>query len=188
MAYWFLNEVQAAALIPVVSGRVVHDLGAGDLSFAHQLLDLGAARVVAIDKEPKPRRRHDLGIEYYQSYFADYPGTMDVAIVSWPSTNCRGLGTICRRATSIVYLGSNVDGSACGDFELFRGLIKREVVTYVPNRRNTLICYGGPSPTPRPLHGEEIAALLTLKREPIVSFEEAESSLELIPYQVPASY
>jgi len=176
VAYWCLNEVQAEALRAIVTGNVVHDLGAGDLSLAEQLLDFGATQVIAIEKEPPPRKHSD-NITYFKGYFKDYYSPIDIALLSWPPNYCIGLPRLVKRARIAIYLGKNTDGTACGSPELFGHLLNREISVYLPDRHNTLICYEGPVTTRRKPRGEEVAAISCGRADPVLLFEEVEGSL-----------
>lgn len=52
---WDLSEGQLAVIAEHVRGRRVADYGASNLEKAHQLAQLGAAEVIAVDKERSPR-------------------------------------------------------------------------------------------------------------------------------------
>lgn len=173
MSYWCLNKAQAEALRSVVTGVVVHDLGAGDLSLAEQVLDLGALQVVAIDKEPLPRV-HSSGITYHRGYFEQYYEPIDVALISWPPQYCIGLPNLIKRARVVIYFGKNTDGTACGNSELFGHLLTRELSVYLPDRHNTMICYGRVTTEIRKPRGEEVAAISCCRAAPVLRFEEVE--------------
>lgn len=90
-------------------------------------------------------------------------------------------------AETVIYLGCNTSGSACGDRSLFSHLRERRILAHVPSRRNTLTIYGSPGPL-RPLTGEEWGAL----GGRVVSFEEAETqaarvSLNTTLHEIPTS-
>ena len=182
MPFGHLTPPMLVALRPLVAGRIVHDLGAGDLGLARALRGLGASRVVAIDKAygspESPLARDALGgtagIELVRAYFRDFSDPVDVAFVSWPVNWPTGLAGILERSRVVLYLGKNTDGSACGTPEVFARLASREVLAHVPHRRNTLVAYG-PVRTARPLLGEELAAL-SFAPEREISYEEAEAS------------
>jgi hypothetical protein len=176
VSYWCLNEMQAGALKSIVTGLIVHDLGAGDLSLAEHLIDFGALHVVAIDKEPLPRM-HSSRITYSRGYFEQYYDPIDVAVVSWPPTYCIGLPSLVKRARVVVYIGKNTDGTACGSSELFGHLLTRELSVYLPDRHNTLICYGNPTSEIRKPQGEELAAISCCRAAPVLHFEEVEGCL-----------
>lgn len=160
-----LSPAQRAVVARHVSGRRVHDLGAGDCSLSVELIGLGAMEVVAIDKEAMPRV--DIPeLRQVRSKFLDVAAALvekpaEVAFVSWPvNNNVPGLVTILSEAEKVIYVGKNTDGSACGWPGLFKiALVTREILDHVPERRNTLIVYGGFSEGDRPLVSEEIAAL-----------------------------
>ena len=151
---------QREAIRGVVRGREVHDLGAGDLMLSHELLRMGASKVVAIDKEAPRSLKGDSRIQVIEGYFHAYKGDIDVAFMSWPQNyNDEGILRLIERAGTVVYLGKNTDGSACGSLRMFEHLVGRELLAHVPDRANTLIVYGKPLEEPREPVGEEMAAL-----------------------------
>lgn len=153
-----LTNKMAEQLGSVVQGRTVWDLGAGYLGYSSRLLDLGAHKVIAVEKEdldvavPK-------GVELRRNYFTDVaPEPIEVAFLSWPQNNrLWGLIGLLERAERVVYLGSNTSGSACGPRDLWDHLTFRTIEAYIPTQRNTFIVYGSPSGR-RALRGEELGA------------------------------
>jgi hypothetical protein len=160
MPYGTLNAAQEECLKHLVAGKVVYDLGAGDLVLAHKLLELGAAKVVAIEKELFFVDNVAPEIEVRRQYFQHMNEDIDIAFVSWPANYDNGLLPILKRTKTIIYLGKNTDGSMCGTPALFQYLITRKIEEHVPSRPNTLICYSEQLDKPR-WHGvqEEEAAL-----------------------------
>lgn len=149
-----LNAAQADALCPHVLGRHVHDLGAGkELALTSRLLALGARYVTAVDHAfPDTVSPYGFPLHLVSAYFHDYTPAepLEVALVSWPSYLfldppaphiLYGLVKLCAASPVVVYLGSNF-GTVCGNLELWRHLATREVLTHVPDPRNTLIVYG----------------------------------------------
>lgn len=159
MPYGRLNHAQRTALAKYVRGKFVHDLGAGDLGLSHQLVELGAPKVYAIDKADKSSHFRSGRIHYKQAYFRDVTSRMDTAFVSWPANYNTELVPILGLATTIIYLGSNCDGSACGTPELFRLLVRRELLAYEPDPENSLVIVGKPLDVMRTPTGEELAGL-----------------------------
>jgi hypothetical protein len=159
MPFGKLNQAQRRTLEAVIKGRLVTDLGAGDCRLAYELLKLGALEVVALDKEPI-EAREPLRVTFVRSYFVDYHKDIGVAFMSWPPNwMCPGLVNLLARAPYVVYLGKNTDGDACGFPKMFEYLLTREVISYVPDKPNTLIVYG-PKASVRAPTGEEHAGLL----------------------------
>jgi hypothetical protein len=153
-----LSPSQLEALQPFVEGRIVHDIGAGDLCLAQSLCVAGARKVVAIDKVtmPRPPNEHIVPVV---SYFARFKDPIETAFVSWPvNWPEAGLLDLVSNSDRVIYLGTNTDGTACGDPILFHHLSQREVLAHVPEFRNTLIVYG-PCTETRDLLPEEKAAL-----------------------------
>ncbi len=173
MPYGLLNPAQRAAVARHVRGKVVHDLGAGDLGLSRELLRFGAAKVYAVDRAPKPplspwpKRLH-----YMQSYFHDVFDRMDVIFASWPVNHEANLLPHLLAAGTIIYLGCNTGGSACGTPGLFEVLVRRELLDYIPDRHNSLVVVGRYLDGPREPTGEEYAGL-TIDTK-YMSFAEAE--------------
>lgn len=173
MPHGKLTSDQRVVLGQHVRGKIVHDLGAGDLTLSHELLALGAAEVYAIDKEPLrgvvlPRRLH-----FKQDYFHNITSRMHTVFLSWPVNYDANLLPHVRQADTIIYLGKNTDGSACGTPGLFGEMARRELLAYEPHVLNCLIIVGqvvgagARKPT-----GEELAGLSTVTK--YYSFEQAE--------------
>lgn len=164
-----LSSDQAARVERTVRGRVVHDLGAGNLGFALTALRLGAARVVAVDTERFPRvavpgntlELHEQTFERYlhEQVARDARFQLDVVALVWPVNHpLPGIVPLVRRARTVVYLGKNTDGWACGGRDLWRELTHRQVSAHVPDPANDLIIYGPAAALPRPLLPEERGA------------------------------
>lgn len=158
-----LSVEQCSVLTQYLKGRVVHDLGAGDLTLAGGLLELGARHIVAVDADyrwhkPPVSIQVTLVGAYFDAYVATEP-EIDVAFVSWPEQYAiQGLRSLVQRAKTVIYLGSNFDGTVCGSFDLWTHLRLRQVLATEPDRKNTLIVYGELGPR-RPLLPEEYSAL-----------------------------
>lgn len=164
---------QRTALREAVAGRLVHDLGAGDLKLSSKVLQLGAAHVVAVDKEDCPRRVPH-GITYRKCLFKDFQDPIDVAFLAWPDNHNTGVTPLVMRARRVVYLGKNTDGTMCGTGDLFIALLRRALLAYVPHRANTLIVCGDFLPAPREPTGEEAAGLSIMREDRIWTYEQAE--------------
>jgi hypothetical protein len=119
----------------------VHDLGAGDLTLAHDLIQCGASSVIAVDKQPMPSPQVP-NIERVVSYFHEYAQPVDIAFMSWPVNWSVGLTPIARRSRLVVYLGTNMGGSACGYQDLWWHLRSREVLAHVFDPTGSFIVYG----------------------------------------------
>jgi hypothetical protein len=117
----------------VVAGKTVLDLGCGTGFVANQLREAGATSVLEVDQhETAPISRN----------IEDGPGKLryDVAMISWPTRHWpieteRWL----QRAPTVMYLGSNVNGTTCGSEALFFYLRRRHLHAYVPHPRNSLV-------------------------------------------------
>lgn len=142
MDWGSLNKEQAKAIRPHVKGKTVWDLGAGDLTLSYQLLKLGAEKVVAVEKEETHPSRSQ-AVEVQRKYFEQVLETPEVVFVSWPA-NRRDVGLLrlVQNARTVIYLGCNTDYTCCGDRSFFTELSQREVLAYVPERRNSLLVVG----------------------------------------------
>jgi len=172
-----VTDHMSQTLREYVEGKEVWDFGAGDLLHAKRLLRLGAKHVFAVDKEGQPHSRYrGWPITPVKSYYVDVeppPSGFPVAWVSWPTNHTLvGLVPLLERAETVIYLGSNTDGAACGWPGLFNHLHFREVLAHIPHRRNSLIVYGRQlsEAERRPLLGEEAAALGGV----LIKFDEAQ--------------
>jgi hypothetical protein len=174
VAHGVLNAAQRKVLGQHVRGKIIHDLGAGDLTLSRELLSLGAAEVYAIDKESKPtswtwpRKLH-----YKQAYFHNVTSRMETIFMSWPVNHEANLLPHILGAGMVIYLGKNTDGSACGTPGLFEVMVRRELLAYEPDRKNCLIVTGKYLDSPRGPTGEELAGLSTLVN--YYSYEQAEA-------------
>ena len=163
--YGHLTMLQRVALLPFVEGRTVHDLGSGNhLEQSKVLLELGAFGVVAVDRSIDvdpcfiPQR-----VTLRRCEFKDFTDPVDVAFVSWPSSHPHdrymNLVPILERARLVAYLGSNLNGIACGTPELFNHLMMRRMLAVVPDFRNSLLVCGEKLKALRAPSPEEAAAI-----------------------------
>lgn len=164
-AYGLLTREMRLVLSEHVKNRIVHDLGAGDMTRSCELSDLGASSVVAVDKRlPHPRRDLPGNVFFYKMSFKellseiDHP--IDVAFVAWPfNAHLPGLLELLTRAKTVIYLGINDEGTACGWSGLFTYLSTREVLAEVNHPRNDLLIYGSALECKRRLRPEESRGL-----------------------------
>mgnify|MGYP002738123473 CR=1 FL=1 len=150
MPYGNLNLAMREAVRPFVLGKTVHDLGAGDCDHARTLVGLGAGSVVAIDKADAPRLAK--GVTYIRSLIADVPlpETVPVVFLGWPQNYViPGLLEWLHRAETIIYLGSNLNGTACAFPDVFRHFLTRELAVYIEDRQNNLLVLRETLATPR---------------------------------------
>jgi hypothetical protein len=182
-SYGSLSGRQEQAVRALVQGRIVHDVGSGPGGMSHKLLDLGAKEVVAVDKEDEDHFLAGPNLRYVRaSYnqpesFRMLVGPMKIALLSWPSNYpAYGLISLLAETPYILYLGKNTGGTVCGSPALFASLSHRQVLSYLPERRNTLVIYG-PERIERPLLGEELAGTDQSK---ICSLAEAERGAKLL--------
>jgi hypothetical protein len=159
VSYGEITDEMREALTPLVAGKTVYDLGAGDLTHSHVLISLGAAAVIAVDKAPMPTPRRP-EVSRLQGHFGNLPvpDHIDVAFLGWPQTYpMPGLFDWLDAADVVVYLGHNSDDTYCGTPELFLYLTQRALVEEVLGWQNTLLVLGDRLATMRPMTGEEAA-------------------------------
>lgn len=197
-----LNAAQSSIVKRFVAGRQVMDLGAGDFELSRCLVDLGASKVYAVERATRHGGILEVGTPYeavtvvaaglkslgrvarHKKRAEELPPVthrgIDVALVSWPSPEDSKFSAHAdysllepiRKARTVIYLGSNVDGTICGSKRLYQHLAKRRVFAHEPDRRNTLIVYGPllPRGQERELLPEERAGLDTSR---VYTFKEA---------------
>lgn len=165
MSIGHLNRHQKQVVERNVEGQVVVDLGAGDGNLSLELVELGARRVIAVDKNPMPRYLSEAGAETVCLPFKRLVFLpADVAFLSWPDNHeQKGLLEILERIPVVVYLGKNTDGAACAWPLFFARMLEREVLDYVPAPENTLIVWGPRRVVQRQPLGEELAGLKAYK-------------------------
>lgn len=133
------------------SGEVVWDLGAGNGAYTGVLLDAGASGVVAVDKEryTKWKGPADARVIRVRGLFAEvgFPAGRAVAFLSFPQNNrLPGLVELLHHFHKVIYFGSNLGGSSCGNVDLFQYLTTREVLGWSAKFNASIITYG---PEPR---------------------------------------
>ena len=161
--YGSLPRQFAVLLDRRIAGRRVMDLGSGDEERSNRLIERGASAVLCIDKQehllpyrpasglsariaaddPEPLTR-------VTGYFIDPHVVVavrafgpEVAHLAWPVNYATpGLCELLDLVSTVVYIGSNTTGNACGTPELFEYFRRRELRLYRPDPRNTLIVYG----------------------------------------------
>ena len=179
MGYGKLLGKQQDAVKALVQGKDVCDLGAGDMELSVKLLELGATKIIAVDKEdfpvPDPR------IVRIRAYFKDvwrHTKPPKIAFISWPINHADpSLARLVDRFPFIAYLGKNTDMTSCATPGFFQPLLRREVMAYIPNKKNVLIIYG-PLAVEREPYGEELAAITCDERA--WDYEEAEEASKVL--------
>ncbi len=166
IAHWRLTDEQNTVLKQYVSGKEVHDLGAGNMQLSHHLINLGAKKVIAVDKidifkSCEPGYNIEIVHQDFDSYWLENKKRkIDVAVVSWPINELIvGLVRLMMQAKTVIYIGKNTDGTACGHPQMWAFLGTRDSLAYVPERSNTLIVYSDSFFGGRALHGEELAGM-----------------------------
>lgn len=146
-SYGLVTDEMLELIREVVTGRTVYDLGAGTLGRAHQLAELGAKHVVAVDKNWPQRGPESSKVEFCRSSFEEClarVGPIEVAFVAWPANHpMPGLIDLCRRAEVVCYLGLNDSSkSSCAWPDFFKHLVTRKVRSQISHPRNALVVYG----------------------------------------------
>lgn len=177
-----LSIAKRMIIEPFVRGRVVHDLGAGDLVEAKMLVEMGAEQVHAIDCRPMPKVG-DFRITRHTMRFDDWrhEGYMDVAFVSWPINHDTGIERLLRSARTVIYHGKCTDGTMCGYPAMWQHLTQREVLAHEHNPVGTLIVYGRDPALRKPLPEE----MCGLDLERVWSYSEAYGAAESVSEAVP---
>ena len=160
MPFGNLNNRMRDALVPVIKGRTVYDLGAGDCDHGRTLRNLGASRVVCLDKADIPVVPKN--VEFILGYIhqTPVPADLDVLFLGWPQNYpIPGLIPWMKAAKTIIYLGHNFGGTACGFPAFFEHLLTRRLVLHIPDERNTLLVVEEPLGSPRSPTPEEAAFL-----------------------------
>ena len=162
MSYYELNEAQTQYLRDIIVGKAVVDLGSGNGSLCVLAMDTGATSAQALDKDRVWVGDRDPRVKYHEAYFHqwEYPSPVDLALLSWPrNMNLTGLLRLLHGVKQVLYIGKNTDGVSCGFPDMFKYLSTREVLRYLPDRKNVMIHYG-PGDRPDPgLYHEEWAGL-----------------------------
>jgi len=172
----------------VVPGALVFDLGAGtELVDSHIAIELGADRVIAIDKsrmiEPRDTRIERLGDRYSiynESLIRDAGeakarGQRVVSIVSWPNNNERSereIFQILDASDFVIYRGHNFSGTACGFSDLYRYFLERPVQAVIEHPSNTMIVYGPQGVRTMPPIPEELAGLMNSQGSGVIEFQD----------------
>lgn len=147
MPHGRLTRTMERQIATVIRGREVWDMGAGDLTHARKLVELGASKVIAVDKGYADHHEAPAGIEMVGAYYEHITlpeGIIDVMFLSWPTNTpaIHGLLPLIEVARTVIYLGCNTGGTSCGTPEMWMRLASRSILAHVPNRQNTLIVYG----------------------------------------------
>lgn len=161
MMYGTFPATFKKALRPYITNQRVIDLGCGDCERADILLSLDPEAIVGVDLDP-PCKTSILTIakDFKEALPEIFSFKPTIAHLAWPINNeCPGLVPILHHVPTVIYVGCNTDGTSCGNRDLFKHFITREILLHIPNRQNTLIVYGQPTQTPRSKVYEEIAAL-----------------------------
>lgn len=192
-AYGTPSPEQIVVIARYVEGRDVHDLGSGFLGWAERLAGMGAKSIRAVDPIYADRYENNLndfkkwsaprGVtlipKTFEEYIADVAPTLDLSFISWPLNHgTHGIEALAHMSKTVIYYGTNFDGTACGTRALWGSLCRRDVLAHIPYRgggdcqnedhaldigpssmKSTLIVYGKPNRRTRPKLPEERAAL-----------------------------
>lgn len=130
------------------------------MSLAYHLVTLGAKSVIGLDLRHSQVKPHVPQVTFIQAPFEAWSLDVPLVFVSWPS-NCydEHLLRIVRKTPRVIYLGSNLEGTACGNPVLFKHFCSREVLAHAPDPSNSLIVYGDSLSKPRRHLPEEFAGI-----------------------------
>jgi len=162
--YGHIPRKHQDALRRFVRGARVVDLGCGDMERTWTLLGCDPEAVLAVDSHlPSSPKAHPR-LTLHQGLFNDSLGVIrdfrpTVAHVSWPANYLTGLVKLLTDIPTVIYVGCNTDGTACGERALFQYMLTRKMVRYLPDRQNTLIVVTKLLDNPRDATYEEKAAL-----------------------------
>ena len=159
MSYGEITDEMEEVLAPLVDGKTVYDLGAGDLAHSHVIARLGAEAVIAVDKVPMRTPRCSK-VSRLHGHFGELPvpDHIGVAFLGWPQTYpLPGLLNWLDAADVVIYLGHNFGDSYCGSPKLFFYLTRRDLIDEVLGQRNTLLVLGDRLAEMRPMTCEEAA-------------------------------
>jgi hypothetical protein len=158
---------------PIVFQRRVWDLGSGTKAPMLPIVQrLGCAKVQLVDKDTviPPVMPHGFGVDVrqhtlFRELLQDFKKfntieSNDIALLAWPpNSGADGLADLMQWFNYVIYIGCNSGGTACGDLDLWNHFTTREVVHYLPRRKNSLIVYGTMNYHRRALIQEEAWAL-----------------------------
>ena len=182
MSWGHITNDMWAAIAPVVKGKQVWDICAGDLEYAHLLAALGAS-VTAVEKEGRTfgedarKPKQDGPVTVYRAYLHDLtpPDHIEVLFGSYiPNAPLPTLIRYLEAAETIIYIGCNTGGTACGNPVLYKHLFQRNILHHITTRQNDLIIYGNGERGDAPLLPEEFAAMCDRQ----LSYEEAQDAMK----------
>lgn len=179
--YGRFSDAHQRVVRSYVRGRTVVDLGAGDCERTYLLSKLGAKKVHAVDPllsgkclDPEsfpadagPIETHCCNAETFEKLVssalpATAKGRIDVLYLAWPTQNGtqqRSFLSLIERSDVVILTTKNTDGTACGTAKMWAALCKREVLSYRPEKENTLIVYGEPCAYRSSVHYEELMGI-----------------------------
>jgi len=168
MQWGKLTTDQLRELRVQASGRVVVDAGSGRpaLTGENPPRDArGLADVVYLDKEAYPGV---LEVDLEDTHaviatLAPWLHTKPVLLLSWPISRPSYRFGFVSLFDTVVYVGMNREGTACGNENLFRQFLRRDLLAEVQGWNNDLLVYGPAHPEQRllriPAAREERAVL-----------------------------
>ena len=179
--YGRFSDAHQRVVRSYVRGRTVVDLGAGDCERAYTLSKLGALKVHAVDPniprkylDPEnfpddagPIETHHCDGRTFEKLVASVlplsaKGRIDVLYLAWPTaggTERPGFLALIERSDVVIVTTKNTDGIAVGTAKMWGALCSREVLSYRPEKENTLIVYGEPCAYRSSVHYEELMGI-----------------------------
>lgn len=168
MPWHLLSERVSSALKTYVNGKVVADIGAGDLSHSRTMSELGAKEVLAIDPGLSIYEQVPANVKLLKGYAKDtsIPEELDVVFLAWPvNREIPGIDSWIAKARTVIYFGCNDNYTVCGGKDLWSILPGRAILHHFeiePTAHESsasFTVYGEPLEEPRELTPEEKRAI-----------------------------
>ena len=156
--FFRLTARQRLLLAQHVKGRSVLDIGGRTGELAQICKTLGAKSTALLDTHPDPVEPMTTHAVNMLSLRAEEAYRLsDVLLLSWPecTPDLGALPPKLGKGKTLIYLGSNHDGTACGSASFWKQIVHNKVLGHVDDRQNTMIVYGLGQPRTTKLLWEE---------------------------------
>lgn len=157
--YGKLTPTQIKLLTPVVQNKDVVDIGGGS-GWLSNLCDTLGGNVTCLDRMPTGQLQPKV-----KSVTSDMNSLAakklyqqaDTLLLCWPVNNptVERLLTNLPNGKTLIYIGSNHDGNACGTEDFWRKLVHNAVIGHCSDLRNHMIIYELGKKRQRPFLWEE---------------------------------
>lgn len=163
--YGDLTPERLAMIKPYLAGRNVFDLGCGVTAPHAPLLHPLCKHLTCVDPKGQHAHRHTppsvpSGVKRMFQYFDTMRSLCEdsVAFLSWPNASgTRGLSMLVGQCETIIFLGRSDGVTLCGDRNLWRLFMQKEVVFAHKGARDHLVVYQGARTEPYALETEAYA-------------------------------